>query len=147
MGRKETSVFLRALEVWLLISVAETLHGLVRISILQPVVGDFRARQIAVLTGSLIILVIAVLFRDWIPVTSRAAGAVVGAFWVTITVAFEVVIGRLVMDLPWARILEDYNLVEGGLMPLGLMVMFLAPLVALWFRNRHRPREIVDGHI
>jgi hypothetical protein len=51
---------LRALVVWLLIVAAEVVHGIARALWLEPRVGDFRARQIGVFTGSAMILAIAV---------------------------------------------------------------------------------------
>jgi hypothetical protein len=126
---------MRAFEVWLVISVAETIHGAARMALLQPLVGDFRARQISVFTGSLIILAIAVFFRNWLPVIERSAAALTGFFWVALTVAFEVILGRLVMGLSWERILEDYDVLNGGLMVLGLLVMMAAPFAALWYKR------------
>jgi len=45
---------------------------------------------------------------------------------VLLTLAFELALGRLT-GLGWARILADYDLTQGGLMPLGLLAMFLTP--------------------
>jgi hypothetical protein len=53
-----TTIALRAFLIWLLIAVAEVLHGVLRVCLLNRRVGDHRARQIAVFTGSGIILVI-----------------------------------------------------------------------------------------
>lgn len=133
MKVRKTALLMRAFEVWLVISVAETIHGVARMAILQPLVGDFRARQISVFTGSLIILAIAVFFRNWLPVLERSAAALVGLFWVALTLAFEVLLGRLVMGLSWERIIEDYDILNGGLMIFGLLVMLAAPFVALWY--------------
>jgi hypothetical protein len=47
-----------------------------------------------------------------------------------LTVAFEIALGRFVLDVPWERILSDYNLCRGGLLPLGLLFMAAAPLIA-----------------
>jgi hypothetical protein len=57
---------LRALLVWLVIIGVETVHGILRTLLLMPAVGDFRARQISVFTGSVLIFGIACLFIDWI---------------------------------------------------------------------------------
>jgi len=59
-------VFWRAVVVWLVLIGAETIHGILRTLLLVPAVGDFRARQISVFTGSVVILVIACLFIRWI---------------------------------------------------------------------------------
>jgi len=46
-----------------------------------------------------------------------------------LTLVLEIGLGRLVFGFPWERILSDYDLPRGGLMPLGLLVMALAPLL------------------
>ena len=47
------STILRGVVVWVCIIIVEVLHGIARTMILAPVVGDFRARQIAVVYGIL----------------------------------------------------------------------------------------------
>ena len=46
------------------------------------------------------------------------------------TLAFEVAFGRLVMGLSWKRLAAEYNVLEGGLLPFGLLVLLLSPLIA-----------------
>ena len=124
-----TSIWLRALEVWLVISVVEVIHGIARIAFLQPLVGDFHARQIAVFSGSVLILAVAFLFRGWTGAKTFWECLVVGTIWVLLTIGFEVFLGRNFMDLTWERILSDYDLRHGGLMLIGLTVMLFAPLI------------------
>lgn len=124
----------RSLILWLAIIALETVHGIARVALLEPRVGNFRARQLAVFSGSLLILTVAWFGVRWIRPASARQALSVGALWVGLTVAFEVALGRLVMELSWARILEDYDLTRGGLLGLGLAVMFLAP----WFAARRQ---------
>ena len=56
----------RAVAAWLVLIVAEILHGIARGMLLVPHVGQFRSNQIGVFTGSVIILAIAVAFVRWI---------------------------------------------------------------------------------
>jgi hypothetical protein len=72
---------LRGVAVWLCIILVEMLHGIARTMFLAPAIGDFRARQVAVFTGSLL------------------------------------------------------NLFRGGLLPIGLLVLTAAPLIAARFRQ------------
>ena len=126
----EVDVFIRASCIWLLIIVAEIIHGIARVRFLEPSVGDRRARQIAVLTGSIIVLTIALLTTAWIAPPTAMAALWVGLGWVVATVAFELLFGRYVAGLSWSRLLEDFNIAQGGLMPIGLLVMLLAPWIA-----------------
>lgn len=124
----------RTLLVWLAIIVLETLHGIARVALLQPLVGDFRARQLTVFTGSLLTLTVAWFGVRWIRPVRASHALGIGAVWVGLTIGFELALGRLVMGLTWERIAEDYDLSRGGLLALGLLAMFLAP----WFAARRQ---------
>lgn len=122
--------YLKSAAVWLLLMCAETLHGTLRIFLLAPTVGDFRARQIAVFTGALIIFVITTACIKWIKPTKVLTCLFIGAFWVLLTLGFEISLGLFAFNMSLTRILEDYNLPQGGLMPIGLLLMFFTPLAA-----------------
>ncbi len=121
--------WLRALAVWWVIIAVESVHGTLRQLLLVPLLGDFRARQVSVLTGSLLIFLVAWLFVRWLGATGRRALLGIGLLWVVLTVVFEIALGRL-LGFEWSRLLEDYDLPHGGLMGLGLVAMFLTPLFA-----------------
>ncbi len=125
----------RGLVVWLGIIVTETAHGIARTLVLQPIVGEFRSRQIGVLTGCSIILAIAMLTVRWVRPASATQAIWIGLLWLVLTLAFEVAFGRYVVRASWTRILSDYNLASGGLLPLGLLVLAAAPWIAA--RVRH----------
>lgn len=127
------SMWWRTIVVWFALMGAETIHGILRRVLLEPVVGDFRARQISVFTGALIILVVAYLFVPWFRTRSTRSLFLIGLAWLALTVTFEVLLGRF-MHLSWERILSDYNLAQGGLMPIGLLVLLFSPLIAARLR-------------
>ena len=121
---------LRALAVWLVLIVAESVHGVLRTLLLAPVVGDFKARQISVFTGSLLILAVAYLFVRWIRPGTTGRLITVGLLWLALTMLFEVALGRFVIGYSWNRLASDYDLARGGLMPFGLLILALSPLIA-----------------
>jgi len=125
----------RALVVWLVIIFAESVHGVLRTLLLVPLVGDFKARQISVFLGSLLILTIAYLFVGWIRAKNTASLFAVGFFWLVLTLTFEVSLGVFVVNLSWERITSDYNIAQGGLLPLGLAVMLFSPFFAAKLRS------------
>lgn len=129
----------RALLAWMLIILAETLHGVAREIFLAPVVGDLRARQWGVPAGCVIILLIACLTTRWIGAVTRAAQWLVGLCWVVLTVLFEMILGRA-LGFDWDRIFSDYNPARGGYMMFGLAFMLIAPLLAATLRNRSSGR-------
>ncbi len=125
----------RATAIWFIIIFAETLHGIARRIFLEPRVGDLRARQISVFTGSLIIFCIAIVFIRWLKSRKATSCLVVGGVWVVLTIAFEVLLGRLVMGVSWERIYSDYDVSNGGLMVFGILAMFFSPIAAARLRG------------
>ena len=136
--------WLRAIAVWVLLMSAEIVHGVARTLFLAPAVGDFRARQLAVIGGSLLVLAISCLTIRWLQPRATRSLVTVGVMWLVLTLVFEIGLGRLV-GYSWNRIASDYNPLDGGLMPLGLGVMAMAPWIASRFRlsapsiRRRRP--------
>ena len=106
-----------------------------RRAFLEPYVGDLRARQIAVFTSSAINFTIALVFLPLLRTTSRRQLLAVGFLWLGLTVAFEIIFGRFVIGASWPRLASDYNPMEGGLLPIGLLVLALSPLIAAKFRD------------
>jgi hypothetical protein len=129
------AVRLRSLTVWVVFMFAEILHGTVRVFWLEPLIGDIKARQISVFTGLAIILAIVIASIHWIGATRMAQLYEIGLLWLGLAVSFEIMLGRLVMGLSWERIASDYNLLHGGLMPIGLLVLTVSPLIATWIRG------------
>ena len=134
----------RAIWLWLLMIVAESLHGIGRKLLIEPWVGDLRARQIGVPVGSLIIFAIAWWGIGWIRTQSLLKQLGIGVLWVAATVGFEIALGRGVLGLSWDRILSDYDLRQGGWMTVGLVFMALTPWLGNTLRN-HTARQSSDA--
>jgi hypothetical protein len=128
----------RSLAVWALIIGVESLHGILRRLFLEPLIGDMPARRVSVLAGSLLIVVVALVCSRWLAARSRWEQLLVGGLWVVLTVAFEIGLGRA-FGYGWPRILSDYDLARGGLMPLGLLAMLFTPLAADFLRRKSGP--------
>lgn len=134
-----SKVFLRAIVVWIVIILAETVHGIARIQILEPSVGEFRARQMAVFSGAAIIFLVTRSLIGWIGANGRYALVAIGLFWVVLTIAFELLIGRFVFGFSWQRIAAEYDITSGSLMPLGLVFLVFCPLLAFISRKSSDP--------
>ena len=120
----------RALAIWLVLICAEILHGIARGIFLVPHVGEFRSNQIGVFTGSIIILFIALAFVRWIGASRTTDLLAVGFLWLVLTLAFEVWFRAFCPGGIWERLAADYNVLEGGLLPFGMLVLMFSPLIA-----------------
>ena len=133
----------RAFAVWLLVMAIEFVHGTLRWIFLRPHVGEFRSEQIGVFSGSALFLLIVYFCAPWMKLRSGEDGLRVGLLWVGLTLAFELNFGHYVMQRSWESIRAEYNLVHGGLMPIGLAIFGMSPWIA--FRLRRSRRENGPG--
>jgi len=70
------------------------------------------------------------MFVRWIGATRSSQLLGLGVLWPMLTLAFEILFGRFVVGASWERLLPDYNVMEGGLLPFGMIVLVLAPWIA-----------------
>jgi hypothetical protein len=112
-------IFLRSIAIWFIFIALESLNGTVRTFI----------------TGSLLILTIATISICWLNPDSLAQTIGVGVLWMLLTATFEVGLGRWALGYSWAQIAGDYNLFQDRLMGLGLVLLLLAPLIAIKIRD------------
>lgn len=125
----------RVLLIWLVIIFLETIHGIARQVFLTPYIGDLPARQLGVLIGSLLILMVVWLFYDWLRITSVAGQLVVGASWCVLTLLFEIALG-MVLGVGWQRLLADYDIRQGGFMFFGMLVLVFSLRIVSSIRAR-----------
>ncbi len=125
----------RAVIAWVVIALAETLHGIPRVRFLNRRLGDRRARQISVFTGSVIVLLIGWFMVPWIGPGSLQQSLAVGALWVMLMLAFDLGLGRLYFRMSWQRLAADFDVRKGGLLGLGMAVLFLTPMVIAKIRG------------
>ena len=133
-------MILRAVLVWLVLIGVEFVHGILRTVFLAPYTGDFRARQISVFTGSCLIVGIAYLFARRLRAGNAKSLLFVGILWLVLTVGFEFGFGYFVVGRSWEDLACDYDLARGGLLPIGLVVLALSPLIAARLRDGHPGR-------
>jgi hypothetical protein len=129
------NMWARAIAIWLLVMALEFVHGTLRRIFLRPHVGDFRSGQIGVFTGILLFLLVVYFCEPWMKLRSAADCFRVGALWVALTLAFEWSFGHYAMGRSWESMGTEYNLMRGGLMPVGLTIFGMTPWIAWRLRR------------
>jgi hypothetical protein len=128
-------MLLKAAIVWTGIALAETVHGILRVRLLNPRIGDRLARRVSVLSGSMIIAAIGWFAVPWIGVASVPQSLAVGGLWVTLMLGFDLGLGRLYFGLPWSRLMADFDVRKGGMLGLGMLFLFLTPWLVTQLRG------------
>ncbi|NJK63318.1 MAG: hypothetical protein HC921_12110 [Synechococcaceae cyanobacterium SM2_3_1] len=130
-----TIIILKSIVIWFAFIFVESLNGTARILWLVPLLGDPLAHQVSFAIGSVLVLTIATLFIQWVHASHVSQLFGIGILWLVLTVLFEIILGRLVLGYSWQQIAADYNLLESGLMPIGLVWLMLSPFIAAKIRR------------
>jgi hypothetical protein len=119
----------KGIAMWFVLLVAMFGNGMLRVFVLQPRLGADAARQVACLTGLVIVVALSGVFVRAIPGASSDQLLKVGAIWLLLTVTFEFLFGHFASGMSWSELLEDYDLLRGRLWALVLLGTVLAPWV------------------
>jgi hypothetical protein len=125
----------RAALVWLGLLVVAVANGGVRQALLVPRFGDPVGHVISTLTLSAAILAVAWLAIGWIGPASAGEAWRIGALWVVLTLAFELLAGHYLFGAPWSRLLADYDVLRGRIWVLVLVATAAAPFLAARLRG------------
>ena len=118
---------------WVAMVLIAIANGALRQLTFAKALTELRAHQLSTAIGAFLIgLFIWAVFRMWPPASTRQA-LVIGLIWMALTVAFEFILGRLVMRRPWSQLLSEYNVLSGRVWTLFLIWLALAPYVLLRF--------------
>ena len=118
-----------SLLVFLLIALAETVNGIVRVRILSRRLGNRRARVLSLLSGCLLILLITWWTLPGIGPANAGDALLIGTLWLVLMLAYDIAIGRWAFGMRWEKILADFDLRHGNYLALGMLWIFLAPMV------------------
>ena len=135
----------RALGIWVGLLFTESLHGIVRRLVLEPQLGDLRARQVSVLSGSVLIVLVVWLTIRWLGAHPPRRWWLLGVLWLVLTLAFEMALGRA-LGASWERIASDFDPRHGGFLGFGMLVIALAPRVLAARRGLIRQYDRPPSH-
>jgi hypothetical protein len=128
-GRLVVRFFGPSLLMWWILAVAMFTNGACRVLVLQPRLGEGFARQLATVSGIVIVLALSLPFVRRLAHPRSRDLLEVGLLWLVLTVLFEFGMG-LVSGASWEAMLADYDLRRGRLWPLALVAILVAP--SLW---------------
>jgi hypothetical protein len=130
--------------VWLAILVLASVNGAVRDFGLMPVLGNTIARALSTILLCALVLLVTWSAIGWIGPTDRRQALSVGVMWLLLTLAFELLGGHYAFRKPWPTLLADYDVTQGRIWLLALIVTLFAPPWAArrlsLVTSRHRSR-------
>jgi len=126
----------RATLVWLLLAALAVANGALRDTLLPPFFGPSIALPLSGVTLSLLILAATRLCFSFLQAGHPGACRRIGLQWLSMTLAFEYLLGHFVMGKDWPTLLQTLDVAHGNLFVLVLLVTLAAPcLVSRWLRR------------
>lgn len=132
----KAALFLRAMLLWGGFVLFGAASGAVRTAFTGP---SFGAAAIPLHTLALCLFVFVMTFRFVRKTADAQAAALawrIGVMWVMLSVAFQLGVGRFVLDAPLGVLLAEYDVSQGRLWPLYLLFLLCAPRLAAVLRLR-----------
>lgn len=126
---------LKAFAVWLLILVCAVVNGAFREGFLSPRFGPLTALVASGLLLCACILAVSAALVPWFGRLKAPRYALIGLFWLVLTLGFEFGFGRLLQHKTWQQLFAAYTFQAGNLWPLVVVVTALAPLCAARLRG------------
>jgi hypothetical protein len=127
--------YVRAFGVWLGFLAVAIGGAMIREKFLAPGLGPAAARALGTLLVGAIIFGLIYAYVGRLKGATRVSLVKLGLFWTILTIAFEFLFGHYVMGHSWDALWADYNILQGRLWPLVLLVTLFGPLVARKLRN------------
>jgi len=123
-------IYLQAIGVWLLFAVVANINGIIRNFVYGPKLSELTAHQISCFTGITMFFIVMYL---WLKLKDASYTGhnliIIGIAFLFATIAFELLFGHFVIGHSWAKLLHDYNFLEGRLWSLVLVWTTIGPYV------------------
>jgi hypothetical protein len=122
--------YLKAAGLWLVFLMAAIGCGMIRERFLVPGLGPLAGRALGTVLVVVIIFALIYAYVGRLKGATQASLFKLGSGWTMATVAFEFLFGHYVMGHTWDSLWDDYNIFQGRLWPLVLIVTLFGPLAA-----------------
>ncbi len=126
---------IKASGLWLMMVMAAVINGLFRENVLVPGLGVSKALPLSGIFLSLFVFVIAAVSIGIFGKLKKREYFMVGGFWVVMTLIFEVGLGIIVKGKTFEEVIQVFNIREGNLFILVLLVSFFSPWITAKLRK------------
>jgi len=120
-------IIVRVVSLCVVLAGVETLHGIARATILVPRIGKKRALKLSIVTGSILAFGVCYLLIPSIGVKTAIDLFGIGLVLALFMAGFDIALAKLLLRLPWNRVLADFDPRTGNYLSFGLLLLVCFP--------------------
>lgn len=129
-----TEVIIRVVALCVALAGVETLHGIFRAAVLVPRIGKRNALKMSIVSGSLLAFGVCCLLVPGLGVGDTVGLLLVGFVLALFMAGFDIALAKIVLKLPWFRILRDFDPRTGNYLSIGLLLLVFLPYLVMRLR-------------
>jgi hypothetical protein len=133
--------YAKAFYWWLGFMAVTSAGALIREKFLSSMVGQIEGRALDTMVVSAIIFALICAYVSRLDGATPGSLVRLGIFWTVLTILFDYLFNHYVLGVPWEFIGINYNISQGRLWPLELLVILFGPLFAGKIRDYWRARK------
>ena len=130
------NLLLKASIIWVIIALFAIMNGIFRENVLVSILGQLMAVSVSGIMLSIIVFIVTYLFFPLIGKHHTLAYFFIGLQWVVMTLMFEFVFGHYVMGKSWSSISQVFNIMDGNLFIIVLVVSLFSPILAAKLKGK-----------
>lgn len=109
----------------------ETLHGIARTLLIAPKIGNKRAKQYSIISGTLLAFAVCYIMVPWLNIHVGYQLIFIGLVLALFMALFDITLARFVVKLKWGSVINDFNPAKGNYLIFGLILLIMIPYAVM----------------
>ena len=128
-------LWIKILCLCLMLAGVETLHGIARNVFAAPKIGNKRAKQYSVISGTLLAFAVCYIMIPLLDIVIEYQLILIGLVLAVFMAAFDIILARFVVQLKWELIINDFNPAKGNYLIFGLILLVMIPYAVMKLKS------------
>lgn len=118
---------------WLPMVIIAIVNATIRETTYGKKMSELTAHQVSTITAIILFTLYIWGVTSFWPLTSIKESIIIGLIWLCFTVTFEFTFGHFVAKKSWSNLLSDYNIFQGKIWILILIIITIEPIIFYYF--------------
>jgi hypothetical protein len=124
-------LWIKISSICLMLASVETLHGIARTIFVVPKIGNERAKQYSVISGTFLAFAVCYIMVPWLNINVDDQLVLVGLVFAVFMATFDIILARFVVKLKWKNIINDFNPAKGNYLIFGIFSLIIIPYAVM----------------